>query len=141
VGVRSGERPTDFSSLQAAVHKEAANTLVRSARPPRLVLAALRSLNDKFSGRVGDARGAPLFPHEFFSCSCACASCGARCEKSMGHVRDGEVHACASLCNFQHQFHNCEYLCAGCYSNGYRQVVVPKMATASDQSSWLGVAK
>lgn len=140
VGVRSGECSTDFNQLKAAVQKEAANSLVRSARAPRLVLLALRSLNEKFSGRLNDARGAVL-PPEFFSCACVCASCNGRCEKSMGHVRDNEAHACATMCSFQHQFYNCEYLCAGCYNNGQRQVVVPKMATASDQSSWFGVAK
>jgi hypothetical protein len=51
VGVRSGEGATDFNQLKAAVQKESANSLVRSARAPRLVLSALRSLNDKFSGR------------------------------------------------------------------------------------------
>lgn len=140
VGVRSGDGPTDFNPLKAAVQKEAASSQVRSARAPRLVLSALRALNDKFSGRLNDTRGSVL-PPEFFSCSCVCASCEGRCEKSMGHVRDNEAHSCATMCTFQHQFYNCEYLCASCYNNGQRQIVVPKMATASDQTSWFGIAK
>lgn len=125
--------------MRAAVHAELSNTSVRSARPAKLVLQALRLLNEKFSGQLEVK--ADLFPAEYFSCSANCASCGERCEFSMGHLRDGTPHKCIRLCSFQHQFQNCEYLCTACHSGGQRQIVVPKMASANEQSSWLGLAK
>lgn len=140
VGQRTNGGSTDFATVRAAVHTELSNTTVRSARPAKLVLQALRLLNEKFSGQLQDGNTA-LFPAEYFSCPAVCASCGERCEHSMGHLRDGAPHSCTSLCSFQHQFQNCEYLCTACHTNGQRQIVIPKMASANEQSSWLGLAK
>ncbi|XP_059480762.1 zinc finger FYVE domain-containing protein 1-like [Neocloeon triangulifer] len=141
VGVQCVDGVTNFGLVKTAVQQELSSTAVRSARASKLVLGALRVLNDKFSGRLQDDGRTAVLPAEYFSCAASCASCGERCELSMGHLKDGDPHACVSLCTFQSQFRNCEYLCTACYNNGHRQVVVPKMAAANEQASWLGIAK
>ncbi|KAF4520072.1 hypothetical protein B566_EDAN007929 [Ephemera danica] len=139
VGQRTTFGNTDFTKLKAAVHDELRNKSVRSPRLPKHVLSALSTLNNKFNKDLVDSF--QPFPAEYFSCPATCASCRERCEHSMDHVVQKTPHTCDKLCIFQHQYQNCEYLCTTCYNSGHRQIVVPKMAAANEQSSWLGIAK
>ncbi|XP_067011920.1 zinc finger FYVE domain-containing protein 1 isoform X2 [Anabrus simplex] len=139
VGVQTLSPPTDFSELHVAIQSELENTTVRSPRQPHVVYHTLKLLNDKFSGEIENT--APvLFPDQYFTCPVKCLSCEKRCDRSMGHLKEGLQHSCAARCRYQHQFENCMYICKLCHSNGKEVIVHPKLTSTAD-TSWFGLAK
>lgn len=139
VGVQTLNPPTSFTELRSALTMELDNTTVRSARSPHLVYTTLKVLNDKFSGKIED-KSVLLFPDQYFTCSVVCFSCERRCERSMGHLKEGTDHFNSNKCRYQHQYDNCMYICKTCHTNGKEVVVTPKY-TSSNESSWFGFAK
>ncbi|GLH11699.1 Lateral signaling target protein 2 homolog [Gryllus bimaculatus] len=139
VGIQTTQPPTDFSELRAAVQAELENTAVRSPRQPQVVYHTLKLLNDKFSGEI--ANTAPvLFPDQYFTCPVTCMSCEQRCDRSMGHLKEGLAHCSAARCRYQHQFENRLYVCKACHTNGKEVVVQPRVVSSLD-TSWVGLAK
>ncbi|CAH0392795.1 unnamed protein product [Bemisia tabaci] len=139
IGIQTQIPPTSFSELRDAVTQELNNTTVRSARSPQIVFVTLNVLNDKFSGELED-KNQLYFPDQYFTCSATCLSCEKRCERSMGHVKEGVSHHCSCKCRYQHQYDNCVYVCKACHTNGQEVVVKPKYVSSSD-SSWFAFAK
>lgn len=74
VGIRTLNPPTDFTKLQACVHRHLTNSTVRSARMPGVIFNALKVLNAKFSDEITKKMLNP-FPDEYFTCSEHCLSC------------------------------------------------------------------
>ncbi|XP_053951349.1 zinc finger FYVE domain-containing protein 1-like isoform X4 [Anastrepha ludens] len=130
---------TDYSKLKAAIKLEIENTTVRSPRQPSVVFKAMNALNTKFSGEIVEKSINP-FPEQFFTCPIRCEACSQRCQRSMGHVSDGESHMNQQPCNYQNQYDNKKYLCKMCYKNG-KENVVSFGTQARNDSSWSGLAK
>ncbi|XP_036339481.1 zinc finger FYVE domain-containing protein 1-like isoform X2 [Rhagoletis pomonella] len=130
---------TDYSKLKSAIKLEIANTTVRSPRQPSVVFKAMNALNTKFSGEIVEKSINP-FPEQFFTCPVRCEACNQRCQRSMGHLSDGEAHMNQQPCNYQNQYDNKKYLCKICYKNGKENVVTFSTQTKND-SSWSGLAK
>ncbi|CAD7086951.1 unnamed protein product [Hermetia illucens] len=139
VGVQSENRPTDYGKIIDAVQSEIENTAVRSPRQPRVVFKAIRALNEKFSGEITEKPINP-FPEQYFTCTVHCESCKRRCQRSMGHDKEGENHFNSNLCLYQHQYENKVYLCKLCHTNG-REVRVSITSQTNNDSSWYGLAK
>ncbi|XP_014242733.1 zinc finger FYVE domain-containing protein 1-like [Cimex lectularius] len=127
---------TDYSEVLNYMKTELANTTVRSPRNPKLVYNILRTLNDRFSGKI-NTRGEVL-PDEYFTCPSSCLSCDKRCQLSMGHISNGQQHFTKKKCRYQHQYENIFYVCKICYSNGKEVRVTPKYSTTND-GSWFEV--
>ncbi|XP_018794630.1 PREDICTED: zinc finger FYVE domain-containing protein 1-like isoform X1 [Bactrocera latifrons] len=130
---------TDYSKLRDAIKLEIANTTVRSPRHPSVVFKAMNALNTKFSGEITEETINP-FPEQFFTCPVRCEACNQRCQRSMGHMSDGDGHMNQNQCNYQHQYDNKKYMCEKCYNKGKMNVVTFTTQTRSD-SSWSGLAK
>lgn len=62
------------------------------------------------------------------------------CTISMNHIEDGVAHFCNQKCKFNHQLDNRVFYCRECNERGEDIMVVPKVV-ASNESSWLGIAK
>ncbi|XP_037935303.1 zinc finger FYVE domain-containing protein 1-like isoform X2 [Teleopsis dalmanni] len=140
VGIQTeNNKTTDFSKVIAAVRMEIENTSVRSSRQPGVVFKAMKALNVKFSGEIIEKSINP-FPEQYFTCPVHCESCNQRCQRSMGHVIDGENHFNKHPCNYQHQYENKVYLCKTCYING-KEIIVTIRTQAQNDSSWYGLAK
>lgn len=139
VGVQTTNYRTDYMSLINAVRMELENTTVRSPRKLEVIYQALKALNLKFSGEIRD-KPLNVFPEQYFTCGVTCESCNERCEKSMGHVANGEPHRNAKRCRYQHQYENKVLMCKACYTNG-REVIVVEQAVQSAESTWVGLAK
>lgn len=138
IGINNSE-PTNFSKLKEYVINEIENTSVRSPRQPALIFKAMQALNKKFSGEIADHPINP-FPEQYFTCTVVCESCNYRCQRSMGHITDGEKHYNSKPCIYQHQYENKEYLCKSCYKNG-RRIVVNIRSQNNGESYWYGIAK
>ncbi|XP_044737053.1 zinc finger FYVE domain-containing protein 1-like isoform X1 [Chrysoperla carnea] len=149
IGVQMGTNKTSpdtpWTDLRAAVRSALDDTTVRSPRTADVIFETLRSLNDTFSGDINSGAPESLsrannFPDEYFSCRLSCESCGARCVRSMGHVRDGLPHGAdvKKQCTYQHQYENCVYMCKSCSKKGIETVVTPKASTNGETNSWLG---
>lgn len=140
VGIKTpNDHSTDFSKIIAAIQMEIENTAVRSPRQPSVVYKAMKALNLKFSGEIVEKAINP-FPEQYFTCTVHCESCSRRCQRSMGHVVDGENHQNTAPCNYQHQFENKVLLCQQCYKNG-REVIVTIGAQSQNENSLFGYAK
>ncbi|XP_053693658.1 zinc finger FYVE domain-containing protein 1-like isoform X2 [Sabethes cyaneus] len=139
VGIRTREPPTNYEPLKVALQRELKNTTVRSPRQPTVVFDALLALNRKFNGELSSFPN-HTFPEQYFTCTMFCKSCEGRCQLSMGHLDSKEEHKCGMTCKYQHQYENKVYLCNKCYVNG-RQVIVDVKTQASNDSTWVGLAK
>ncbi|XP_011194018.1 zinc finger FYVE domain-containing protein 1 isoform X3 [Zeugodacus cucurbitae] len=140
IGVQTPKHmSTDYSKLKNAIKLEIANTTVRSPRHPSVVFKAMNALNTKFSGEIIEEAINP-FPEQFFTCPVRCEACNQRCQRSMGHLSDGDGHMNQNQCNYQHQYDNKKYMCEKCYNKGKLNVVTFSTQTRSD-SSWSGLAK
>lgn len=140
-GEQSTTGDTNFEYLRQVVVKELQNNRVRSARKPGIILDMLKTINKKFSGEIQSSE--PAFPDEYFTCTCACTACHARCTLFMNHqTHDSESkgHSCENKCSYNHLLDNKVYLCRGCDSRGERSTVVPKTSSARD-NAWYGLAK
>ncbi|XP_043867465.1 zinc finger FYVE domain-containing protein 1 isoform X2 [Drosophila mojavensis] len=140
VGIQTdANKSTNFKKISDALHLEIENTAVRSPRQPAVVFKAMKLLNQKFAGEIIEKAINP-FPEQYFTCGAHCESCSRRCQRSMGHVSDGEPHFNTQPCNYQHQFGNKLYLCKACYNNG-KEIVVSVRAQAQTDTAWSGLAK
>ncbi|XP_068159522.1 zinc finger FYVE domain-containing protein 1-like isoform X1 [Drosophila tropicalis] len=140
VGIQTdANKATNFQKIKDALRLEIENTAVRSPRQPAVVFRAMKLLNQKFAGEIIEKTINP-FPEQYFTCGAHCESCSRRCQRSMGHVSDGEPHYNTHPCNYQHQFENKEYLCKACYNNG-KEIVVTVRTQAHADSAWSGLAK
>ncbi|XP_004536383.1 zinc finger FYVE domain-containing protein 1 isoform X1 [Ceratitis capitata] len=140
IGIRTPNRnATDYSKLKAAIKLEIANTTVRSPRQPSVVFKAMNALNTKFSGDIMEETINP-FPSQFFTCPVRCEACNQHCQRTMGHLSDGEEHMNKEQCTYQSQYDNKKYLCEKCYNKGVMNVVTFTTQSKSD-SSWSGLAK
>ncbi|TDG42344.1 hypothetical protein AWZ03_011232 [Drosophila navojoa] len=140
VGIQTdANKSTNFQKISDALHLEIENTSVRSPRQPAVVFKAMKLLNQKFAGEIIEKAINP-FPEQYFTCGAHCESCSRRCQRSMGHVSDGEPHFNTQPCNYQHQFGNKLYLCKACYNNG-KEIVVSVRAQAQTDTAWSGLAK
>ncbi|XP_055380400.1 zinc finger FYVE domain-containing protein 1-like isoform X2 [Condylostylus longicornis] len=140
IGIQTeGTKSTNYKRIKDVIKAEIANTTVRSHRQPKVIFKAIRALNLKFSGEIAD-RDINPFPEQYFSCNNKCESCDKRCERSMGHLNDGEEHENSQLCVYQHQLDNKVYLCKKCHKNG-KKVIVTSNLQSSTESSWTGLAK
>ncbi|XP_037029785.1 zinc finger FYVE domain-containing protein 1-like isoform X1 [Bradysia coprophila] len=140
VGVQTSVPPTNYTFLTIALNAELNNTTVRSRRQPEVVFKALDALNMKFNGKISETSINP-FPEQYFTCGVHCESCKERCERSMGHVIEGEEHRNKNRCRYQHQFENKVYLCRMCLTNGREVIVKITAQSTNDSKSWLGLAK
>ncbi|XP_064408780.1 zinc finger FYVE domain-containing protein 1 [Latimeria chalumnae] len=142
VGVKTIKPPTDFAKLQAVVKQQVQDTSTRSPRSPAVVYNALKALSDRFCGEIPDEKIAisNFFPDEYFTCSCACLSCGVRCGNRMNHLKDNVPHMAGGLCQFAHQYSNKVLICKKCYEGGREVIVVPKTLASTD-NPWIGLAK
>lgn len=140
VGIQTdANKSTNFKKISDALHLEIENTAVRSPRQPAVVFKAMKLLNQKFAGEIIEKAINP-FPEQYFTCGAHCESCSRRCQRSMGHVSDGEPHFNTQPCNYQHQFGNKLYLCKACYNNG-KEIVVSVRTQAQTDTAWSGLAK
>ncbi|XP_072130601.1 zinc finger FYVE domain-containing protein 1 [Mobula birostris] len=141
VGTRTVGRPTDFSGFLRAVQRCVGNTSTRSRRPPSVVYCALKALSERFNGEISDDRLPTLsfFPDEYFRCSTTCLSCGARCGRSMNHLKDGIAHTASERCRFTHQYNNKVLICKTCFKHGLEVTISPKTSASTD-GQLLGLA-
>lgn len=140
VGIQTdANKPTNFQKIRDALSLEIDNTAVRSPRQPAVVFKAMKLLNQKFAGEIIEKAINP-FPDQYFTCNAHCESCSRRCQRSMGHVSDGEPHFNTQICNYQHQHENKLYLCKACYNNG-KEVIVSIRAQSQTDTAWSGLAK
>ncbi|KAH8396102.1 hypothetical protein KR222_003316 [Zaprionus bogoriensis] len=140
VGIQTdASKPTNFQKISDALSLEIENTAVRSPRQPAVVFRALKLLNQKFAGEIIEKTINP-FPDQYFTCNAHCESCSRRCQRSMGHISEGEPHFNTHICNYQHQHENKLYLCKACYKNG-KEVVVSIRAQSQTDTTWSGLAK
>ncbi|XP_030567932.1 zinc finger FYVE domain-containing protein 1-like isoform X3 [Drosophila novamexicana] len=140
VGIQTdAKKSTNFKKISDALRLEIENTAVRSPRQPSVVFKAMKLLNQKFAGEIIEKAINP-FPEQYFTCGAHCESCSRRCQRSMGHVSDGESHFNTQPCNYQHQYENKLYLCKACYNNG-KEIVVSIRAQSQTDTAWSGLAK
>ncbi|XP_017853348.1 zinc finger FYVE domain-containing protein 1 isoform X2 [Drosophila busckii] len=140
VGIQTeANKTTNFQKISDALRLEIENTAVRSPRQPAVVFRAMKLLNQKFAGEIIEKTINP-FPEQYFTCGVHCESCSRRCQRSMGHVSDGEPHYNGQHCNYQHQYENKLYLCKACYNNG-KEIVVSIRAQSQTDTAWSGLAK
>ncbi|XP_034490869.1 zinc finger FYVE domain-containing protein 1-like isoform X2 [Drosophila innubila] len=140
VGIQTdAKKATNFQKISDALRLEIENTAVRSPRQPAVVFKAMKLLNQKFAGEIIEKAINP-FPEQYFTCGAHCESCSRRCQRSMGHVSDGEPHFNTQPCNYQHQYENKLYLCKACYNNG-KEIVVSIRAQSQTDTAWSGLAK
>ncbi|XP_067637348.1 zinc finger FYVE domain-containing protein 1-like isoform X2 [Eurosta solidaginis] len=140
IGIQTSKPiPTDYSKLKTAIKLEIENTTVRSPRQLSVVFKAMNVLNTKFSGDIEEKSTNP-FPEQSLTCPVRCEACNQRCQRSMGHLGDGETHMNQHPCNYQNQYDNKKYLCKACYKNGKENIVTFSTQTKND-SSWSGLAK
>ncbi|XP_064556326.1 zinc finger FYVE domain-containing protein 1-like isoform X3 [Drosophila montana] len=140
VGIQTdAKKSTNFKKISDALRLEIENTAVRSPRQPSVVFKAMKLLNQKFAGEIIEKAINP-FPEQYFTCGAHCESCSRRCQRSMGHVSDGESHFNTQPCNYQHQYENKLYLCKACYNNG-KEIVVSVRAQSQTDTAWSGLAK
>ncbi|XP_030381281.1 zinc finger FYVE domain-containing protein 1-like [Scaptodrosophila lebanonensis] len=140
VGIQTpADKQTNFSKINDVLRLEIENTAVRSPRKPAVVFQAMKLLNQKFAGDIIEKAINP-FPEQYFTCPVHCESCSRRCQRSMGHMSDGESHFNTHPCNYQHQYENKEYLCKKCYNNG-KETVVSIRAQSQTDSALSGLAK
>ncbi|XP_060662655.1 zinc finger FYVE domain-containing protein 1-like isoform X2 [Drosophila nasuta] len=140
VGIQTdAKKSTNFQKISDALRLEIENTAVRSPRQPSVVFKAMKLLNQKFAGEIIEKAINP-FPEQYFTCGAHCESCSRRCQRSMGHVSDGEPHFNTQHCNYQHQYENKLYLCKACYNNG-KEIVVSIRAQSQTDTAWSGWAK
>ncbi|XP_062139081.1 zinc finger FYVE domain-containing protein 1-like isoform X1 [Drosophila sulfurigaster albostrigata] len=140
VGIQTdAKKSTNFQKISDALRLEIENTAVRSPRQPSVVFKAMKLLNQKFAGEIIEKAINP-FPEQYFTCGAHCESCSRRCQRSMGHVSDGEPHFNTQHCNYQHQYENKLYLCKACYNNG-KEIVVSIRAQSQTDTALSGWAK
>ncbi|XP_032597211.1 zinc finger FYVE domain-containing protein 1 isoform X2 [Drosophila grimshawi] len=140
VGIQTDAKSsTNFTKISDALRIEIENTSVRSPRQPSVVFKAIKLLNQKFAGEIIEKAINP-FPEQYFTCGAHCESCSRRCQRSMGHVSDGESHFNMQPCNYQHQYENKMYLCKACYQSG-KEIVVSIRTQSQTDTAWSGLAK
>lgn len=140
IGLKTDEatKKTNFISLLNLISNEISNKSVRSPRQPGVVYKALKSLNLKYSGEVKNINP---FPEQYFTCGEICESCAKRCQRSMGHINDGEDHDNNELCIYQHQLDNKVYMCKKCHTNGKKVIVIVNSQSQTNTgSTWTGFA-
>ncbi|KAH8387037.1 hypothetical protein KR093_004220, partial [Drosophila rubida] len=138
VGIQTDAKSsTNFQKITDALRLEIENTAVRSPRQPSVVFKAMKLLNQKFAGEIIEKAINP-FPEQYFTCGAHCESCSRRCQRSMGHVGDGEPHFNTQHCNYQHQYENKIYLCKACYNNG-KEIVVSSRTQSQTDTAWSGL--
>ncbi|KAF6205701.1 hypothetical protein GE061_019874 [Apolygus lucorum] len=136
LGQQAGEVPTSYTQFRSLVMAELKNTTVRSPRSPNAIFQILKTLNDRFSGKI-IARD-EVIPDAYFTCPSTCMSCAHRCNLSMGHMANGIPHSSTHKCRYQHQYENIYYVCKACHANGNEVRVIPRYSSSSD-NSWFEV--
>ncbi|XP_033125854.1 zinc finger FYVE domain-containing protein 1-like [Anneissia japonica] len=139
VGTRTDKPPTNFKILRDRLKEHIKDNTVRSPRPVSVMFAALKVLNEKFSGEI-ETTQPKTFPDEYFTCTSRCLACQKRCTKTMNH-KDKLGHETDGRCKYLHQHDNRVYICKACLEKGGEEVVVVPKTSSCNDSSWVGLAK
>jgi len=92
VGLQTVKNAMNYEQLRMAIETELNDTTIRSARKPYLVYNILKSLSNQSSSEANNFSNT-LFPDQYYTCLVKCLSCGSRCNKNMGHIREGKPHS------------------------------------------------